>query len=211
MERVAQQGDEGPSRSAVLRIATFGVDPNDAQVHVELRRVSKGWGWCRWVGRRVEGTDRAEIAVVSAWDDQAEMSRAVEARRQQVTERFRAYSDTVHVEVHPWRVYGAWNREMPPAVLRILRGRVVEGDARAFDDEARRQYRSVFEDSPECNAVAAGLDEDGIVVSASLWTSWDAIARATGGYLALVLPYTRPGWAVEGSAVHYELVIADSR
>ncbi len=111
--------------------------------------------------------------------------------------------------VYEIRAYGAWKRDGKPRLIRILNGSVVEGDPRDFDDAAAKAYVGFFEANRRCVSIVAAIAKDEAVVLASLWTSWDAVVSATAGDLRQLLPIRMPGYAVAGSAVHYEVIATD--
>ncbi len=154
-----------------------------------------------------------EIAVVSMWDSQAQMEEQIRAGQGRFGPELAAAMDSLKVEVLTCRAWGSWPRAEQPVLLRIFRG-ILGADSRGpedFDLAAMSRYVSNFERIPRCTAIVAGIDAAGTVVLVTLWTSWDAIVTATGGDLRQVLPITLPGWSIEGSAVHYELILAETR
>jgi hypothetical protein len=184
-----------------------------AAFHSELRSLADPpRGACRWIGRRlIDHPDGEEIVVVSLWNEAQEMDREVLVGRERLSESLRVAARAAHTEVYSCRAYGAWKRDQEPCVVRLFRGGVVEGDPDAFDSRAAQTYLANFECNPRCASIAAGVRDGGEVLLATLWTSWDAIVTATGGDLRRVLPIRLPGWAVVGTAVHYEIVAAESR
>lgn len=210
-ERSVEDARPSLSRSGdrVLRIVTFTAPSPDSAIHAELRELGHHrWGSSRWVGRRLSDARRAEIAIVSLWDDDAEMSREVGLGQQMLSEPMKRAIDGMSTEVYACAAYGAWKRDRDPCVLRIFRGGLIEGDPTEFDAATAAAYVALFESNPSCVAIAGGIRSGGIAL-ATLWTSWDSIVAATKGELREVLPVYLPGWAVTGTAVHYEIVTAE--
>ena len=83
-------------------------------------------------------------------------------------------------------------------------------DRDRFDSRSAELYLANFEANPSCVAIAGGIRGTDVML-ATLWTDWDAIVTATGGDLSQVLPIQLPGWAVAGSAVHYEVLALQHR
>jgi hypothetical protein len=196
----------------IVRIGVFRVPEDRPSVHEELRGLPS-WGTSRWIGRRMmDDPDGAEIAVVSCWDSEAEMAKQVSAGQGLFGPELAAAAGLAVVEVYHCRAWGNWPRPDQPVLLRIFRGSLAEGSRSAaeFDTAAMHQYVSNFERNPRCAAIVAGIDAAATVVLVTLWTSWDAIVTATGGDLRQVLPVTLPGWSIGGSAVHYELIVAET-
>jgi hypothetical protein len=153
----------------------------------------------------------AEILVVTLWDGSEEMDRQIAARQPGLSEALRLAAENSEAALYSCRAYGAWRRDVDPCLIRIFRGRVVEGDPDAFDTRAASLYLTHFQANTHCVSIAAAVRAGREVVLATLWTDWDAIVSSTGGDVGQVLPIRMPGWAVAGRAVHYEIVAAESR
>jgi hypothetical protein len=194
----------------VLRIGTFRVPEDRPVVHEELRRLQP-WGRSRWIGRRMmDDPEGPEIAVVSSWASPEEMEAEVATGQGRFGSDLAAAMASMTAEVYSCRAWGSWPRDEQPLLLRILRGKLVEGDAASFDLEAMMRYLANFERNPRCSGILAGIDRAGTVALVTLWTNWDAIVTATGGDLRQVLPVRLPGWTLGGTAVHYEVVVAET-
>jgi hypothetical protein len=197
----------------LLRLNTFPVPEGSTQIHTELRAYAdQPYGRCRWVGRRLADEPPAvEMVALWVWDDPAEMDRTMQLRRRSYSEELNRVLVGTRPRVYDCRVYGAWKRDKEPCLIRIFRGTVSEGDPAAFGGPVLANYLAMFEANPSCVSIVAGVREDRDVVLATLWTDWDAIVTATRGDIRQVLPLRLPGWAVEGSALHYEIVAAEFR
>jgi hypothetical protein len=100
----------------------------------------------------------------------------------------------------------AWPREPSPSILRIFRGTVAEADEDAFAEATAQAYLDIVGSNPSCAGVAVGRSDPTSVAIATLWTDWDAVLGATRGDPPRGRPFRMPGWRLEGTAVHYELV-----
>jgi hypothetical protein len=207
------QSGAPPVEDLTLRIGMFRVPEDSPGLHAELRALADPpWGRCRWIGRRLmDDHQNAEILVVTLWDGSDEMDREVAAGQARLSETLRLAAGKADTEIYTCRAYGAWPRDEEPSLIRIFRGQVVEGDPDAFDAHAASLYLANFAGNSHCVSVAAAVRSSRDVVLATLWTDWDAIVSSTGGDIGQVLPISLPGWAVAGSAVHYEIVAAESR
>lgn len=196
----------------LLRIATFRALPEGSGVAAALRSLGdQRWGRARWVGRRLlDDPTGMEVVVVSLWDDGPEMEQEVGTGQTRMTRELRAAVETVATDVYTCRAYGAWRRDAPPCLVRIFRGRLTAGDPAHFDARRMAELLRLVEPNPRCASIAVGIDAAGAVVLASLWTTWDAVLGASGRDLRRVLPLRLPGFDIDGAAVHYELVAAES-
>ncbi len=144
--------DDGarPAEELVIRVGTFRVPEDNPGVSAELRALAKpDWGRCRWVGRRlIDDPQGAEIVVVSLWPDRDDMDREVASGQIRLSDSLRRAAEGARTEIYTCRVYGAWQRQVEPCLVRIFRGKVVEGDPDAFDSSAAGRYLANFEGNP---------------------------------------------------------------
>lgn len=204
------QGWIPPDAGVVLRISTFRMRADRLGLLTGVRRATEPpLGRSVWIGRRLLDDDgAAEVATVSVWDSLSEMERGVGLGEERLTNELRVSVEDRTVELYGCRAFRVWRRDAVPCLLRIFRGALVEGDPDAFDEGAGAEYVGNFERNPSCVSIAAATGGDRRVALATLWTSWDAVAIATHGELSRVLSVRLPRFAVDGSAVHYELVAA---
>lgn len=125
--------------------------------------------------------------------------------------RLAATLRSAHLDVLPLEISASFERPEEARIIRLFRGRVLEGEMDAYLDEAR-----------------AGMEADALVneglvgfhlasrrpaafVAVSAWSSWPAIEEATGGDVRR--PFmTRDSKRLAGfEVVHFELLAAWSR
>ncbi len=205
-------GGAGPAEELVLRIGTFRLPEVSTARNSELRALAvPPSGECRWIGRRLlDYSEGEEIVVVSLRPDIAGAGLEDAAGQLRLGDDLGAAARTGATEAYRCRAHGAWDRTRRPSVVRLFRGTVVEGDPDRFDSRSAELYLANFEANPSCVSIAAGVRGTDVML-ATLWTDWDAIVTATDGDLSQVLPIRLPGWVVAGSAVHYEVLAAESR
>lgn len=204
-------GGAGPGEESVLWVGTFRVPDVSTARNSEFRALAVPLsGECRWIGRRLlDYPEGEEIVVVSLRPDVGEPDPEVTAGHVRLGDDLGAATRTA-TETYRCRAHGAWERTRRPAVVRLFRGSVVEGDPDRFDSRSAELYLANFEANASCVAIAAGVRGKDVML-ATLWTDWDAIVTATDGDLRQVLPIRLPGWAVAGGAVHYEVVAVQHR
>jgi hypothetical protein len=156
-----------------------------------------------FVGRRAE--ERDVRTLVSVW---ASTATVVEERstieRLHPDERPALASAEltvagVHVAVRP-------ERFEPPRVLRVFRGDVREGELEAYLEQARAGTLEDAATNPGLVALYLGVVDESSFVTASAWTSWTAIERATGGDVRRPMATKNSAHLAGAAVAHYEVL-----
>jgi hypothetical protein len=98
-----------------------------------------------------------------------------------------------------------------PAILRIFRGQIREGELDLYVEEARAGAVADAEANEGLIALYLGVDRPSGFVTVSAWTHWAAIERATGGNLRQPLATRNPKRIAAGSVDHYEILPGTAR
>jgi hypothetical protein len=160
------------------------------------------------------GTSAAgERVIASMWESRDAM--AAELGEASVLGRFHPERvedlTSSRLDILPIAVAVRHDREEAPIILRVYRGTVRDGELDAYIEEARD---GTFLDASTNDGLVAlylGVDPPARFITVSAWTSWDAIARATGGNTRQPIATRNAARIAEGSATHYEILPATRR
>jgi hypothetical protein len=106
----------------------------------------------------------------------------------------------------PLAIHARFDRPEPARILRVFRGRVMDGELDAYIREASRGMAADAEVNDGLIAFALGTRPPDAFLTVSAWTGWSAIEAATGGNTKRPFA-TRNSERLSGFTVaHYELV-----
>ena len=110
------------------------------------------------------------------------------------------------VDELPLAVHARFDRPEPARILRVFRGRVLDGELDGYVAEASRGMEADSEVNDGLIAFALGIRPPDAFVTVSAWTGWSAIEAATGGNTRRPFS-TRNSERLSGFTVaHYELL-----
>jgi len=159
------------------------------------------------VGRRdqIEGDDRI---VVTVWADRAAMTDALgeSGHHPEGFPERQGVVTTETVEALDLRIELRFASEQPSLLLRLFRGEVRPGELEAYIDETRAGTLAdaAADRGPAVLFLAA--DPPDRFVTVSLWSSFQAIADATGGDIHRPTTTKDSSRLVGMDVVHYEVV-----
>jgi hypothetical protein len=170
-----------------LRVVTFQADGPESAVDAVLRELVlppllEGPSIVDvWIGRSGAGSDRSRV-LVTTWLDEPDPDATDDATALAHPRLAALGAVTLHfVEQLHLAVHARFDREEPPRILRIFRGRALPGELGAYVDEARAGMAADAQVNDGLVAFALGTGPDDRVVTVSTWTGWAAIEAATGG------------------------------
>jgi len=159
------------------------------------------------VGRRSDdqGEDRV---VASIWRDRDAMVAGVGATLEAPSFHPERLVDTADrtIEVLDLDVILTFDRPEPATLLRVFRGAVRSGELGAYINGVRAGTEADAADGEGPCALYLAPDPPERFVTVSLWSSWQAIERATGGDIHRPLTTKDSSRLVEMDIAHYEVV-----
>ena len=107
-------------------------------------------------------------------------------------------------------VFGDRDESMgPPAVLRLVEGRVRPGELSAYVDEARRGTEADREAGQGPLALYLSCTAVDDFITLSVWPDWATLQDATGGNLGRPIATRHADRLVDWAASHYEIMGPD--
>jgi hypothetical protein len=201
--------EEDVASPSPIRLLTF--QPTEAQPVIDqaLRSAVAGGGLIGSgqrrliVGRRNADTV-AERVIVSVWETATALEAwaGVAVRERELVPGIGACD----LEVLPLEVRLDMDPGTEPAVLRIFRGTVREGELDSYVREARGGTLADVEAGRGPHALYLAVTPPTRFLTVSLWGDWSAIEQATGGDIRRPVATRHADRLTSGTARHYEIV-----
>jgi hypothetical protein len=160
-----------------------------------------------FVGRHGPGEDQERV-IASVWRSRRAMAGDLQAssllapfQPDQAPEIVASRLDVlpVSVAIRP-------ERDEPPAIVRVYRGEVREGELDAYLQDVRTGALADAETNEGLVALYLGAQAPARFITVSAWTGWSAIERATGGNVRHPIATRHAHRLLAGEVDHYEML-----
>jgi heme-degrading monooxygenase HmoA len=162
---------------------------------------------------RSSADDDGERVIASIWESRDEM--AAELGESSVLGRFHPERleelTSSRLDILPISVTARFERRAAPAILRVFRGEVHDGELDAYVEEARSGTLADGRTNDGLVALYLGTEAPTRFITVSAWTTWEAIETATGGNIRRPVATRNAVRIASGTATHYEILPATTR
>jgi len=165
-----------------------------------------------FVGRHGPGEDQERV-IASVWRSRRAMAGDLQASSLLAPFQPDEAPEIVasRLDVLPVAVAIRPERDEPPAIVRVYRGEVREGELDAYLQDVRSGALADAETNEGLVALYLGAQAPARFITVSAWTGWSAIERATGGNVRQPIATRHSHRLVAGEVDHYEMLPNTSR
>jgi hypothetical protein len=160
-----------------------------------------------FVGRHGPGEDQERV-IASVWRSRRAMAGDLQASSLLAPFQPDQAPEIVasRLDVLPVAVAIRPERDAPPAIVRVYRGEVRDGELGAYLQDVRTGALADAETNEGLVALYLGAQAPARFITVSAWTGWSAIERATGGNVRHPIATRHAGRLAAGEVDHYEML-----